>query len=170
MPRNDPTPRLFQSPPNSGGNDGAMPLVYDMTWQSFTNLTDAQQQWFRSQPEWLTRYAGIKRWHKEIGGITVGGIFIDTSDNSRALIDGLAIRAMRDQLINPSATYTLTSKGSASQLTIDQALGLFDAVSGFIQACRAAEGLMTNGANAAKPTVNSEAQIDAALAAVPTSF
>lgn len=45
---------LFQSPPGSGGNDGAMPLSYDMRWQYFTNLTPDQIGWFKAQPEWAT--------------------------------------------------------------------------------------------------------------------
>lgn len=43
---------LFQSPPNSNGNDGAAPLAYDRGWQYFTNLTPEQVAWFQAQPEW----------------------------------------------------------------------------------------------------------------------
>lgn len=43
---------LFQSPANSGANDGAMPLAYDINWQRYTNLTADQIQWFQAQPEW----------------------------------------------------------------------------------------------------------------------
>lgn len=43
---------LFQSPPNSNGNDGAAPLAYDAAWQYFTNLTPFQVAWFQAQPEW----------------------------------------------------------------------------------------------------------------------
>lgn len=144
------------------------PTAYDPRWQFYSNLTAAQQQWFRSQPQWLVTYAGLKRWQKEIAGITFSGIPIDTTDTARSLIDGLAVRAMRDQQANPSATYTLTSNGTATQLTVAQALALFDAVSGFIQACRAVEGQMTTGALAS--TVTSQDQIDSAIAAIQTTF
>lgn len=44
--------KLFQSPPASNNNDGAMPLAYDRGWQHFTNLTPEQVAWFQAQPEW----------------------------------------------------------------------------------------------------------------------
>lgn len=43
---------LFESPPGSGGNDGAMPTSYNFNWQFFTNLTTSQIAWFRAQPDW----------------------------------------------------------------------------------------------------------------------
>lgn len=144
-----------------------LPTVYDQTWQGYSNLTPAQQTWFRSQPQWLKYYLGYKRWTKEIGGITVNSLPIDTTDPSRSLIDGLGLRALRDQQGNPSATYTFTLRGRVVQLSVAQALALFDAVSGFIQACRAAEGNLLSQIGT---TITSEAQIDTALAAVPTSF
>lgn len=144
-----------------------LPTAYDSTWQGYSNLTPAQQAWFRSQPQWLAYYLGYKRWIKEIGGITVNGMPIDTTDPSRSLIDGLGIRAMRDQQTNPSAIYTFTLRGKATQLNVTQALGLFDSVSGFIQACRAAEGNLLGQIGT---MITSEAQIDTALAAIPTSF
>lgn len=155
--------RLFIGTLDANG----LPSAYDPTWQGYSNLTPAQQAWFRSQPQWLTYYVGYKRWTKEISGITVNGLPIDTTDPSRSLIDGLGLRAMRDQTSNPSATYTFTLRGKVVQLNVAQALGLFDAVSGFIQACRAAEGNMLGQIGS---TVTSEAQIDAALSAIPTSF
>lgn len=155
--------RLFTGALDSNG----LPTAYDPTWQGYSNLTPAQQAWFRSQPQWLTYYLGYKRWAKEIGGITVNGLPIDTTDPSRTLIDGLGLRAMRDQQINPSATYTFTLRGKAVQLGVTQALGLFDAVSGFIQACRSVEGNLLPQIGT---TITSEAQIDASLAVIPTSF
>lgn len=155
--------RLFTGALDANG----LPVTYDPTWQGYSNLTPAQQAWFRSQPQWLTYYLGYKRWVKEIGGITVNGMPIDTTDPSRSLIDGLGLRAMRDQQTNPSATYTFTLRGQMAQLNVAQALGLFDAVSGFIQACRAAEGNMLSQIGT---RITSEAQIDAALAAIPTVF
>lgn len=64
--------RLYQSPPGSKGNDGALPTSYDSTWQTYTNLTPAQVQWFYSQPQFLSgKYLPTRRWHAEISGTTV---------------------------------------------------------------------------------------------------
>jgi len=162
-----PTPRpqfLFPGPTDSNG----LPTTYVDGWQGFTNLTDAQQAWFRSQPQWLVKYAGIKRWQKEIAGITVGGIPIITTADNLALLTGLCLRAQRDQASNSAATYAFTANGTAVSLNIAQALGIFDAASGFIQAMRGAEKTLIDGINS--KTITSEAQIDSALAAVATAI
>lgn len=52
-------PTIYQSPPGSGGNDGAMPTAYNFNWQYFTNLTPAQITWFESQPDWADFVAAV---------------------------------------------------------------------------------------------------------------
>jgi hypothetical protein len=53
-------PTFFQSPPGSGGNDGAMPLAYEPLWQYFTNLTPAQIAAFQAMPEWTAFVAKVQ--------------------------------------------------------------------------------------------------------------
>ena len=60
-------PLLYQSPPGSGGNDGALPTAYDPKWQFWTNLTPAQIEKFQSFPEWAA-------YIKEQGPPVFGGL------------------------------------------------------------------------------------------------
>lgn len=47
------------------GPDG-LPLRYDIKWQMYTDLSPADKDWFRSQREWLVKYACVAHWHREI--------------------------------------------------------------------------------------------------------
>jgi hypothetical protein len=47
-----PPPKLYESPPGSKSNDGALPIEYDTKWQLWTNLTKEQIEKFQSFPEW----------------------------------------------------------------------------------------------------------------------
>lgn len=51
---------LYQSPPNSGSNDGAIPQAYDTAWPTYINLTSAQRSAFMAMPADLLRYAVIR--------------------------------------------------------------------------------------------------------------
>ena len=59
-------PPKYQSPPGSGGNDGALPTTYDPAWQTYTNLTQAQIAAFAHFPQDLLIYAHQRRWEAQI--------------------------------------------------------------------------------------------------------
>lgn len=46
-------------PPTVSGLNGAMPTVYNVKWQTFTDLTPAQVDWYRAQPEWQNFMAWV---------------------------------------------------------------------------------------------------------------
>jgi hypothetical protein len=165
----DPRP-IYESPPGSRSNDGALPTVYDPGWQVFNNLTPQQITAFQSFPQDLTAYASTKRWHKEIanntaGFITVNNIPVDMSESNRALLLGLARAA--DRNIN-GGTFSFTDNGVGITLTAAQGISLVDAVMSYIQTCRTTEKTMLDGINA--KTITTRAQIDTAFAAIPSSF
>jgi len=156
----------------------AVPATYDPTWQGYTNLTPAQIAAFQAMPQDLIKYAGQRRWQKEIGStvqgvsylsqsyITVGGIQVTTNDGDLIRLLGLNEWAKA----NPNGTTSFTDNGVAVSITAAQAAALFAAVMAFIQACRQAEATLIAGINATPPTVTSRAQVDAAFAAIPTTY
>lgn len=72
-----------------------------------------------------------ERYRREIGGISVSGMLIDTSDRSKTLINGSALKALRN------AEYVLSWKTADGfiDLQASQVLAIADAVSEYVQAC-----------------------------------
>jgi len=68
---------LYQSPPGSGANDGALPKVYDPDWQLFVNLTPDQIRAFQNFPPDLQKYTLAQVWILQAGGATVQVTFTD---------------------------------------------------------------------------------------------
>jgi hypothetical protein len=97
---------LYQSPPNSGRNDGALPLVYDPGWNDWSNLTPQQTAAFQAFPQDLFFYIGVQRWQWETrgrntpgpptsyitipaDGSAIAGIQLTMDDRSQNKISGL---------------------------------------------------------------------------------
>jgi hypothetical protein len=155
----------YQSPPNSGGNDGALPTVYDPIWQSYVNLTTAQQFAFQGFPQALTWYAGVQRWLAEISGTSVTftptgsavpiTIALDTGDRSKTLLIG-ARQAIDDGLVTTVSFngYALDAAGTKT---------VHSAVMAFVQALFAAQNKILAGIGS---SITSWSQIDAIYAAI----
>lgn len=79
----------FQSPPGSGGNDGASPTTYDTGWQKYTNLTSNQIEAFQAFPQDLQYYATQKGWEFEQKGFSTSGINKTYITAMRAAVDTL---------------------------------------------------------------------------------
>ncbi len=161
---------IYESPPGSNANDGTLPAAYDPNWPIYQNLTSQQILTFQSFPQDLKMYASTARWHKEIanatsGFIIVSGVPIDMSEANRALLLGLARAA--DRNIN-GGTFSFTDNGVGITLTAAQGIALVDVVMSYIQTCRTAEKTMLDGINA--KTITTRTQIDAAFAAISSSF
>lgn len=153
-------------PQRLSGLNGALPTKYDPLYRTYSDISAAQIAVFEAFPQDLIKYAGTRRWQKEIAGIMVNGMAVSTAEADRSLLNGLAITAQRSP---PDKTFSFTDNGVAYTLTSAQALALFDAVSGYIQACRSAEATLIAAINPTppvQPTVTSRAQIDAAFAAI----
>lgn len=161
---------FYESPPGSGGNDGATPTVYDPNWQYYTNLTPNQIAWFSSQPQYLVSYAYAQRRQKETGvlgpQLTVAGMPVNTNDRAVADLANVAMTATR----GATAVFHIAINGVVYTLSAVQALALFDNTNKFLNACRTVETQMVTGANATPPTITSTSQIDAAFAAIQTTY
>jgi len=80
--------------------------------------------------QWLARIAA-RRYQAEIGGIELQGLPIATDDRSKTLINGSALKALRN------SAYTLRWKTEEGfiDLPADQVLVMADAVADHVQAC-----------------------------------
>jgi hypothetical protein len=72
-----------------------------------------------------------ERYRRETTGITINGLLIDTSDRSKTLINGSALKALR----NPDFVLRWKTADGFIELTADQVLAIADAVSDYVQAC-----------------------------------
>lgn len=85
------------------------------------SLTEAQ----------LTALIASTRYEHETAGITINGMQIDTSDRSKTLINGSALKALR----NPDYVLRWKTPEGFVDLPAAQVLVIADAVSDFVQAC-----------------------------------
>lgn len=76
------------------------------------------------------------RWRKEIGGLTVNGLQIDTTDRSKTLIIGAKDLAVAD----PTQTFDFkTIDGAYKQIDAATMIGIYQAVAAWVQTCFANE-------------------------------
>jgi hypothetical protein len=157
--------RLYQSPPGSGQNDGTLPQVYDVTWQTYTNLTPAQIAAFKSFPQFLNFYAGLRRWLAEISGtaVTYNSVLIPlaTDDRSKLLVAAMR-QAVDDGLIATAAFVDVS--GNSHTLDVNGVKAVHQAIMGFVQALFAAHVSVIVGINATPQTITNPLQIDAVFA------
>lgn len=96
---------------------------------------DARQLWTGSEwvdPDQVVRaFIAAERYKRELAGVVVGGMGIDTDDRSKTLINGAALKAMR----NSSYILNWKTPGGFVQIPADQVLAMADAVSDHVQAC-----------------------------------
>lgn len=150
--------KLYQSPPNSGSNDGAAPQNYDPLWQAFVNLTPSQILAFQSFPQDLIKYTSIRRWQAELSGVTVGGIPLTTDSESQSKISQLK------QAFDTGAISQVSFKdatGNFHSVDLAAATAVYTGVVQFIQALRDAEATIVTGINGS--TITTRKQIDAAI-------
>jgi hypothetical protein len=107
----------------------------------------------------LVSYASQRRWLKEVGGITLGGVPISTDDRSKQMILGARVAAMANE--NFTTTW-VAADGSLHQMNAALLTAISDAVLEHVRSVFAtyAEVLaaIDNG------EITSKAQIDAAFA------
>lgn len=166
-----PPQRLYESPPGSGSNDGALPTSYDPTWPSYTNLTPQQILAFQTFPQDLVKYALLRRWLAEITTMpvtmTVQGasrtLQIDMSDRGQARIDKLARKWGSNATATTAfvdTTGTIFNLSAANLMTID------NAVTALVEQLHTELATLMSGINVVPPTVTTRKAIDAAYAAI----
>lgn len=148
----------------------AIPTTYDLAWQTYTNLNDAQKAWFGSQPPFLTKCVGQARWQKEIAQLTivstntvVNGMVLDMSADSQRKIAGLK-QAVDNGALTGSIPF-IAVNGIFTLAGADVS-ALYQACVARVQATYTVAATLLGGINASPPTVTTKAQIDTAMAAV----
>lgn len=96
-------------------------------WEKLANAPEPEPL---PEPDWLALIAA-RRYQAEIGGIELQGLPIATDDRSKTLINGSALKALRN------SAYTLRWKTEEGfiDLPVDQVLVMADAVADHVQAC-----------------------------------
>ncbi len=107
-------------------------VLVDLTPEEITARQTEEAAWLRST---ITAHLPAYRYTKEIGGITVSGVPIQTDRESRAILTGAYIRAKEDN------TYTVRWKTPDGFITLNAAtiIAISDAVADHVQKCYAAE-------------------------------
>ena len=100
------------------------------TGSGWEKLASAPEPEPPADPDWLSLIAA-RRYQAEIGGIELQGLPIATDDRSKTLINGSALKALRN------SAYTLRWKTEEGfiDLPADQVLVMADAVADHVQAC-----------------------------------
>lgn len=151
-----------------------VPTAYDPTWQTYTNLTQAQKVAFQSFPQALQIYALIRRGLAESStlpasiALTSGAqpiaVTLTASANDKADLLGL-VSDYNSGLLTGTMSFV---DASNTVRTIDStgATALYAAVSGFVKALWQAATTLMAGINASPPTVTTRAAIDAVYAPI----
>ncbi|WP_022722935.1 DUF4376 domain-containing protein [Rhodopseudomonas sp. B29] len=108
----------------------------------------------------LASYAAARRYTKEIGGIVVSGMSIDTSRESQSMI------ANAYSYVQASNAESVRFKAASGWVTMsaDQIKAIALAVGAHVQAAFKIESDLADGIAAFPPTITSREQIDAAFA------
>lgn len=158
--------RTYFSPPNSNGNDGALPTVYDSNWQAFNNLTPQQVLAFQSFPQDLVKYAANQRWLAESSGVTIGGISVTTMDRDQAKVAQLK-QAFDNGAIPPTTVIPFfDANGNIQSVNAAVATILYNGVVAFVESTFKTAATLVAGINATPATITTRKQIDAAYAAI----
>lgn len=72
-----------------------------------------------------------RRWLAETSGLTINGMFVNTEDRSKTLMNGSAIKAMR----NPEYVLRWKTPTGFIDLSSEQVLYIAEAVADFVQLC-----------------------------------
>jgi len=107
----------------------------------------------------LAAYAAMKRYNKEVGGTTIGGVPVLTDDRSKMLIIGACVAASADP------TWTTVwqgADGNAYPLNATQMVAVGNGVQAFVSLCFGIYA--TTKAAIEAGTITALAQIDAAFA------
>lgn len=136
--------------------EGMAAVFADGAWTLAAILPDENEQ---PAPVSLEAYAADKRWHRENGGIVVGGVPVATDDRSKMMIMGARIKASDD------AGFTTQWKTPDGFVTLDAAalIAISDAVLAHIDQCFGIEAGVLAAIDAG--TITTAGQIDAAFAA-----
>lgn len=127
-----------------------------------TGDTFAQPAVGAYMPAQLSAYAASVRYDKEVAGITIGGVHIDTDRDSQGLID----RAYSAVQRNPAFTVRWKAADGTFGQVLNAAaiIAVGDAVAAHVAACFAKEAEVADAI--AGGTIKTPADIDAAFAAV----
>lgn len=159
-----PQQRNYQSPPGSGINDGALPQVFDTTWQGYTNLSAAQVAAFQAFPQDLLAYVSLRRWLAEESGITALGVPITTRASDQDKISQLK-QGFDTGAITGTVSFS-DAAGNTQTVNAAAATAIYTAVVQFVQSTYTAMANLKAGIKATPPTITKRSQIDAALAAI----
>ena len=136
--------------------DGRVPTGY--TFARDGNGVLAQVLAYGDLKTDLKAYAAQKRWQKEVGGITVGGIPIATDDRSKQMIIGARMAAEAD---SGFTTPWVANDGSVHTLTAADVIGISNAVLAHVGSCFAIYATVADQIES--DAIAGAAQIDAAF-------
>lgn len=106
----------------------------------------------------LVAYAARKRWDREVGGVSVGGVAVATDDRSKMMVLGARMAAVADPGFT---TRWKTLEGAFVDLSSAQIVAISDAVLAHVDACFALEATVL--ADIAAGEITTAAEVDAAF-------
>lgn len=174
-----PTTKLYQSPPGSGGNDGALPSSYDQRWWSYTNLTPQQILAFQAFPQDLQKYIVLLRWQHEVrqlpgnaanyitlpdGMGAISGIQLLTDVVSQQKIAAVKQAIDNGTLVIVGATFPFLAVNGVFLLSAADITALYGCVVRHVQATYTTAADLLGQVNA--KTLTTHAAVDAAFASI----
>jgi hypothetical protein len=115
----------------------------------------------------LLAYSSNQRWQKEVGGITVNGIYMPTDEQTQYTLTGAVTMI---QVAPDTTIQWKIADGTFVTLPGTQLVMLAQAVATHVQNCFSTEATLATGIQASPPTITTRAQIDEAYAAIVTTI
>jgi hypothetical protein len=115
----------------------------------------------------LLAYSADQRWQKEVGGITVNGMYMPTDEQTQYTLTGAVTMVQ----VTPDTTIQWKiADGTFITLPGPELVLLAQAVATHVQNCFSTEANLSTGIQATPPTTTTRAQIDQAYAAIVTTI
>jgi hypothetical protein len=148
-----------------------VPVAYDPTWQSFTNLTPAQILVFQSFPQDLNFYIRHKRWTTEISAVTlpvsaanpsISGLVLDTNTESISKIAELK-QALDNGTIPASTIIPFSAVNAVANLSAADVTALYKYLVQYVLGTYAISAALLAQVNATPQSLTTRAAVDAAM-------
>lgn len=179
--------RIYESPPGSGSNNGAIPTQYLVGWNTYTNLTSAQILAFQAFPQDLIAYIALRRWQKEIcsslasgqvnyitlptsvSNPNISGLQLTTDMVSQQKIAGVKQGIDNGTITITGSTFPFLAVNGVAMLSASDITALYGYVVRYVQNTYEVAANCLAQVNAVPQTLTTRAAVDSAFAAIAVS-
>jgi hypothetical protein len=166
------------------GLNGAIPTTYDPAWQTYTDLSPAQIEAFKSFPQDLAKYIGVRRWNWELclvsaagpsvpyitlpssAGTTIAGMQLLTDAESQRKIAALKQAIDSGVLVDQGQGFPFLAVNGVYMVSAADITSIYGYVVRWVQQTYSIAAQLLAQVSATPQQISSRSAVDSAFAAV----